>query len=176
VQFFAESLVAIRRLDHFLSLPNGNDKYNPKRSLEAAASHPDAAAVLANGTFSWSLISSTPLPGTPKASGTPSHSFSEQRSLRRSVSLSDSQGPRLKLALSHSLGTQKKIASLIGEGPALREVDFVLKRGKLVAITGAVGAGKSSLLQAILGEMEVRFRLQTALQVCSTFSMRSRRA
>lgn len=118
--------------------------------------------MLSDGTFSWSLISTTPLPGTPKDSLTPrpsfsrtpkgsGPSFSEQRSLR------GSQGPGMRLQLSHSLGTQKKIASLISEGPVLRAVDFALKRGELVAITGAVGAGKSSLLQAIMGEMEVRF-------------------
>ncbi|GAQ87187.1 ATP-binding cassette transporter subfamily C [Klebsormidium nitens] len=159
VQFFAESLVAIRRLDSFLALPNGNDKYSSDRSLQASASNPDAAAVLSNGTFSWSLISTTPLPGTSHDSGTPrpsfsgtpkdsGPSFSEQRSLR------GAQGPGMRLQLSHSLGTQKKIASLISEGPVLRAVEFALRRGELVAITGAVGAGKSSLLQAIMGEME----------------------
>ncbi|PAV58193.1 hypothetical protein WR25_11795 isoform B [Diploscapter pachys] len=37
--------------------------------------------------------------------------------------------------------------------PTLNDVDFTAKRGQLVAIVGRVGSGKSSLLQAILGEM-----------------------
>ncbi|KZV72166.1 ABC transporter, partial [Peniophora sp. CONT] len=35
----------------------------------------------------------------------------------------------------------------------LKDVDFTVARGKLVAIVGAVGSGKSSLLQALIGEM-----------------------
>ncbi|KAF8434986.1 hypothetical protein L210DRAFT_3551531 [Boletus edulis BED1] len=37
---------------------------------------------------------------------------------------------------------------------ALRGVDMEIPRGKLVAIVGAVGAGKTSLLQGIIGEMK----------------------
>ena len=35
----------------------------------------------------------------------------------------------------------------------LKDVDFHVARGKLVAVVGAVGSGKSSLLQALIGEM-----------------------
>lgn len=38
----------------------------------------------------------------------------------------------------------------------LKEITFEVQRGELVAIVGAVGSGKSSLLLALLGEMEVR--------------------
>jgi ATP-binding cassette subfamily C (CFTR/MRP) protein 1 len=37
----------------------------------------------------------------------------------------------------------------------LRVPDFTVKPGELVAVVGRVGAGKSSLLQAILGNMEL---------------------
>jgi ATP-binding cassette subfamily C (CFTR/MRP) protein 1 len=39
--------------------------------------------------------------------------------------------------------------------PTLSEVDLTVGKGKLVGVVGAVGAGKSSLLSAILGETEV---------------------
>lgn len=35
----------------------------------------------------------------------------------------------------------------------LRDIDFEIPKGTLCAIVGSVGSGKSSLLQAILGEM-----------------------
>ncbi|VDB90127.1 unnamed protein product [Peniophora sp. CBMAI 1063] len=35
----------------------------------------------------------------------------------------------------------------------LDDIDFTVARGKLVAVVGAVGSGKSSLLQALIGEM-----------------------
>ncbi|KAK8776949.1 hypothetical protein V5799_029711 [Amblyomma americanum] len=40
------------------------------------------------------------------------------------------------------------------EEPVLREVDIQVPKGALVAIVGQVGAGKSSLLSALLGDME----------------------
>jgi len=39
--------------------------------------------------------------------------------------------------------------------PTLRNISLTIKRGELVAIIGAVGAGKSSLFAALLGEMEL---------------------
>ncbi|CAK9297871.1 unnamed protein product [Gordionus sp. m RMFG-2023] len=38
--------------------------------------------------------------------------------------------------------------------PVLKNLNFTVKRGQLVAIVGAVGSGKSSLLSALLGEMK----------------------
>ncbi|KAK3107159.1 hypothetical protein FSP39_008334 [Pinctada imbricata] len=38
--------------------------------------------------------------------------------------------------------------------PALQNIDFEIKRGKLVAVVGQVGSGKSSLVSALLGEMD----------------------
>lgn len=35
----------------------------------------------------------------------------------------------------------------------MRDIDLVIPRGQLVAVVGAVGAGKSSLLQGLIGEM-----------------------
>lgn len=38
--------------------------------------------------------------------------------------------------------------------PVLHNVDMEIEEGSLVAVVGSVGAGKSSLCSAILGEME----------------------
>ncbi|KZS17365.1 ABC transporter [Daphnia magna] len=40
------------------------------------------------------------------------------------------------------------------EPPILKDINIEIKPGKLVAVVGQVGAGKSSLISAILGEME----------------------
>ncbi|NXI28798.1 MRP4 protein, partial [Sterrhoptilus dennistouni] len=39
------------------------------------------------------------------------------------------------------------------ETPALQQISFTVKRGELLAVIGPVGAGKSSLLSAVLGEL-----------------------
>lgn len=38
--------------------------------------------------------------------------------------------------------------------PTLKNINFEVQRGKLIAIVGTVGSGKSSLLSALLGFME----------------------
>lgn len=39
---------------------------------------------------------------------------------------------------------------------ALKDIEFSIKKGSFTAIIGQVGSGKSSLLSAILGEMQLR--------------------
>lgn len=40
------------------------------------------------------------------------------------------------------------------EAPILKDINLEIKKGFLVAVVGSVGAGKSSLISAMLGEME----------------------
>ena len=53
---------------------------------------------------------------------------------------------------------------IITTTPVFPSVEFDVKRGELVAVVGQVGAGKSSLVQALLGEME-KLRGTVALRV-----------
>lgn len=64
---------------------------------------------------------------------------------------------------------------LIEQTPNLYDISFKIQRGQLVGIIGKVGAGKSSLLHAILGEMEkfedngrVRIDSNICAEVCKT--------
>ncbi|KAI8813612.1 P-loop containing nucleoside triphosphate hydrolase protein [Cladochytrium replicatum] len=56
----------------------------------------------------------------------------------------------------HSLFGKKQdpLIKLLSAEPFLNNIDIAIKRGSLTAVVGAVGAGKSSLLSAIIGEME----------------------
>lgn len=40
------------------------------------------------------------------------------------------------------------------EPPTLKNINFTVNKGSLVAVVGTVGSGKSSLLSALLGEMD----------------------
>ena len=42
------------------------------------------------------------------------------------------------------------------DSPVLHDISMSVPQGSLVAVVGRVGAGKSSLLSAILGEMEMK--------------------
>ncbi|KFK35440.1 hypothetical protein AALP_AA5G284600 [Arabis alpina] len=49
--------------------------------------------------------------------------------------------------------------------PAIENINFEVKKGELAAIVGTVGAGKSSLLASVLGEMH---KLSGKVRVCGT--------
>lgn len=57
--------------------------------------------------------------------------------------------------------------------PVLKDLNLAVEKGSLVAVVGTVGAGKSSLCSAILGEMEkqsgkvsLQVRIWKGLSVC----------
>ncbi|KAM4788291.1 ATP-binding cassette sub-family C member 4 isoform 4-T4 [Cyanocitta cristata] len=53
--------------------------------------------------------------------------------------------------VSESVISIRRIKS--SETPALQQISFTVRRGELLAVIGPVGAGKSSLLSAVLGEL-----------------------
>ncbi|KAF8740000.1 hypothetical protein AX14_009122 [Amanita brunnescens Koide BX004] len=57
--------------------------------------------------------------------------------------------------------------------PTLESVDLTVKKGELVGIFGRVGAGKTSLLSAIIGDMH---RVEGELKVCGSIAYASQNA
>lgn len=50
--------------------------------------------------------------------------------------------------------------------PILRNISLKIEQGQLVAIVGTVGSGKSSLISALLGEMEkISGRVNTKVNI-----------
>ena len=54
--------------------------------------------------------------------------------------------------------TSEPAEKKVKEIPALFDLNFQVPRGRLVGVAGGVGAGKSSLISAILGEVRGRER------------------
>lgn len=53
--------------------------------------------------------------------------------------------------------------------PILRNISLKIEQGQLVAIVGTVGSGKSSLISALLGEMEkISGRVNTKVNILLT--------
>lgn len=50
--------------------------------------------------------------------------------------------------------------------PTLRNINLQVEQGQLIAVVGTVGSGKSSLLSALLGEMEkINGRVNTKVNI-----------
>ncbi len=53
-----------------------------------------------------------------------------------------------------ALVTGKNIRRIYTNGQGLRQIDFTLERGRIIALAGGNGAGKSTLIRLLIGEEE----------------------
>ncbi|TPX30915.1 homogentisate 1,2-dioxygenase [Synchytrium microbalum] len=88
--------------------------------------------------------SGSPLVTSLKVDGKPSDTLPRKKVMIDPAHDSDTDG---------SDDDEENVGRIHRAGFALRDLTFEIKRGSLVAIVGSVGSGKSSLLQAIVGEM-----------------------
>lgn len=121
-----EAVVSIRRLAEFLHCP----EQQPPLPLPGGSEEALATAVSISGSFRW---------GSSKANG------GEGGGSKRSSNGSSNGSSKRPAAAAPTREEQV--------GLALRGLCLDLPAGTLVAITGPVGSGKSSLLSAMLGEM-----------------------
>lgn len=146
----ADAAVAIGRIGSFLTAEELPDPFeiDPKRE--------DAIAV--DGDFQWEAANPAASAGkfqTGKSSGGPGHKKDEKPKKDASTSRkrrslfgkkTDSVLPVTATAVD---AEEKKVEEPFG----LKNLELKIKKGSFVAIVGTVGSGKSSLLQALIGEM-----------------------
>ncbi|CAI5974351.1 unnamed protein product [Closterium sp. NIES-64] len=177
LQFAGEAVVAVDRLEKFLALPDGqggcpDDK---RAELRPEAESKGVVVALQDASFSWQLPPTT-------AQQLPSRTEQQQKAeggkgkgarglWRRRLGAQKAQEKRNGAVGSvqpdctqgeakegdgeagKENGLQEDAAAAAG-GFHLERVTMQVERGAVVAVTGAVGSGKSSLLQAILEEMQ----------------------
>ncbi|CAM6097000.1 unnamed protein product [Calypogeia fissa] len=136
-----ETKIAARRLHRFLNLPNGNTSSSEREIEEIREIYPQASVVVHNGTFSWHLEQGDSAEAQAHVAGRVSFSISKQV---------------------HTESTEANVAEKLAresdlqdEPATLKGINIAVSKGQLTAIVGSVGSGKSSLLQAIIGEMEI---------------------
>ncbi|KAG0612580.1 hypothetical protein M758_6G039100 [Ceratodon purpureus] len=139
VQYLSEALVAIQRLQQLLDLPNGHGLGSSSDTDEVLATR---AVSVSNGVFSWSLKDQRYSSVTKKKS----EKVKNRKAKQDHIGVILSKVPDVK-----DLKFPRKTYE---EEATLKDITLEVKRGELVAIVGAVGSGKSSLLLALLGEME----------------------
>lgn len=100
-----------------------------------------SAVSVSNGVFAWSLKDW--------------YSSDNKRS-KKAKKRNAKQDTGLKvLSKTPSVVDVKPSDKSFDEAATLKQITLEVQQGELVAIVGAVGSGKSSLLLALLGEMEV---------------------
>ncbi|KAJ1564732.1 hypothetical protein HK096_006556, partial [Nowakowskiella sp. JEL0078] len=79
-----------------------------------------------------------------------------------------------KIAVEDETGLLKEKYPVLDQSPTLKEtlsdINFTIPKGKLVAIIGSVGSGKSSLLQGLIGEMK---RLEGSVEFCGSVGIQN---
>jgi len=99
------------------------------------------AVSVSNGVFSWSL-----------KDWYSSDTKKSKKSEKKKRKVKQDIGLKILSQVPSELQSSDKAFE---EAATLKGITLEVRRGELVAIVGAVGSGKSSLLLALLGEMEV---------------------
>ncbi|RKO88481.1 ABC transporter type 1, transmembrane domain-containing protein [Blyttiomyces helicus] len=142
--------ISWKRIQSFLyseesgPIPNEMDIPNPTGDVQ-----PAAAISFKNATFSWPAS-----PAEPDGSGKMTKS---KKGIRGTPALSDSAASTINVEANTEPPSPKE-GSNSSETQSedllfFKDLNFSIKKGCLTAIVGTVGAGKSSIFSAIIGEM-----------------------
>lgn len=128
---YIQAKISIQRIEMYLLLPDLKPYVQEEvpEEITDEKSRECGSVTIKNGNFSWI---------DDNAVGKFNSSVTDTKNARRSI---------LKKTLNDSSSNGRKRMTLI-------DINITIEAGSLVAVVGSVGSGKSSLLSAILGEME----------------------
>lgn len=137
-EFLPEALVAVKRMEVFMTLEKAAELDGADNEAAAAAPPTDAnvALELEAASFHWA-----------------GHASSAASAADHAKDKADPPPP------SHGVSGVDVEAQEQGPPPttghALSSISLSARRGQLIAVSGPVGCGKSALLQAVLGELQL---------------------
>ncbi|KAF9019789.1 multidrug resistance-associated ABC transporter [Hymenopellis radicata] len=141
--FLSDAMVAFGRISTFLTAEELANAY----SIEEESKH----AVRVDGNFTWE--SAGPSQG-PKFERSVTAKANKPRAAKGAKAKKDEVLPTTTGAGNDSEEKSKDDETSLEEKPfELRDLHLAVPKGSFVAIVGRVGSGKSSILQALIGEM-----------------------
>eukprot|EP01113_Clastostelium_recurvatum_P019276 TRINITY_DN2274_c2_g1_i3.p1 TRINITY_DN2274_c2_g1~~TRINITY_DN2274_c2_g1_i3.p1 ORF type:complete len:1681 (-),score=300.18 TRINITY_DN2274_c2_g1_i3:61-5103(-) len=138
----AEARTSLKRIQDFLLTTEMDHRSVTKVS---PSPHEPSAILINKGTFTWGQKQQ------PVSSSSSSSSSSSQTPQAQPPS--PSTHTTIDIARSPASSSSSSSTSSSSSSNVLTDINLRVERGELVIVVGAVGAGKSSLISAILGEM-----------------------
>jgi ABC-type multidrug transport system fused ATPase/permease subunit len=126
LKMFFETLVAFRRIQSFLLCDEVQKNIHERKENST-----DETILSVNGTFSWGF---------------------QEKGQKKEETKEESKADNSKVE-DQPKKEEEKPARKINSYLQLQNIDLQVKRGEFVCIIGDVGAGKTSLLKAIVGDM-----------------------
>ena len=148
---YIQSRISLRRLERYLDLPELTDYVESDPSiLPSDAAKTYGSISVKNGTFTWVDPDAKPIRDIQED---PSKKKKKEKKSKKNDAATEPSEMEI-MASVHSVASSGSTGSTKGPSITLQDLTFNIEAGSLVAVVGMVGSGKSSLLAAILGEME----------------------
>lgn len=153
---YIQSKISLRRLERYLDLPELGTYVvpEPPPSPTSSSEQEFGSITVRNGTFSWVDPDAKPI--RPIQDIKPKKEKKPKKSKKIDDDDNNNTSKSVEIGSSVHSHTSVKSDGSSTKGPTitLQELNFHIPAGTLVAVVGPVGCGKSSLLSALLGEME----------------------
>ncbi|XP_046390511.1 ATP-binding cassette sub-family C member 5-like [Ischnura elegans] len=144
IKCLAEATVSLRKMQKFLQ--RHNHKPNIIKPSKDGTDEVKDMVLIKDGSFAWDILEED-IPPTSQ----PKHSKKRIcKKHRGAVVKSNSRDNKEISGIFLGKDDEREIPPATLQG-----INFSLKKGKLVAVCGGVGSGKSSLLSAVMGDMLV---------------------
>lgn len=144
----SDAYVALGRIGEFLTAEELGEPYSIEAKFDSDGEEAKWG-VKVEGDFTWESISATPDKNKDKSGGAKEKTKSGSKKDKNSKDDRGTFGAKTK-GKSH---LQIETTFVNDEPFKLTNLNLWIPRGSFVAIVGCVGSGKSSLLQAMIGEM-----------------------